>query len=388
MSYRKIKASKIFDGYGFREHHVLVMKPDGSVEGLLHQDEAGEAEYYEGILSPGLINCHCHLELSHMKGLIPEGTGLVDFVYRIITLRNVPEHEILNAISKAEDEMIANGIVAVGDICNNPLTILQKNKNRMHYYNFIEVSGWHPSVSGKRFQSAKGIFDQFNLQTGFKSQQLSMVPHAPYSVSEKLWQDIKPYYENKTVSIHNQETGSEDDFFISASGDLLRMYQLLNIDNTHHLPTGKSSLRSVYKKLESASCIILVHNTFIQQQDIEFIHSSTASGNTFFCLCPNANLYIENKFPPVEMLRKNGCKIIFGTDSLASNHALDIMGELRTTRENCPGIPLEEMLQWATLNGAKALQLEKSLGSFEKGKKPGVVLIDEQNLHSSIIVLA
>ena len=76
------------------------------------------------------------------------------------------------------------------------------------------------------------------------------------------------------------------------------------------------------------------------------------------------------------MLLKNECNIVIGTDSLASNHQLNILEELKTISKNFPNIPIETLLQWATINGAKALQMENELGSFEKGKHPGVVLIE------------
>src|SRR3569832_605010 len=99
MGYRKLKADKIFDGYQFRKDHVLMIKEDGVVEALIPDSEGGEdVVFFQGILSPGFINCHCHLELSHMKGLIPEKTGLVDFVFKVVTERHHSEKEILQAI--------------------------------------------------------------------------------------------------------------------------------------------------------------------------------------------------------------------------------------------------------------------------------------------------
>ena len=94
-----------------------------------------------------------------------------------------------------------------------------------------------------------------------------------------------------------------------------------------------------------------------------------------FCLCPNANLYIENSLPQVDMLRAHNAHIVLGTDSLASNHALSILGEINTLRTHFAHIPTEELLQWATLNGAKALGMDSRLGSFNKGKQPGVLCI-------------
>lgn len=390
MHYRKIAADKHFDGFQFLEQHVLITSLDGLIEAIVPQTEAGEGiERMEGILSPGFINCHCHLELSHMKGLVPERTGLVDFVYDVVTQRSAPEEEILEAIANAEAEMKAAGIVAVGDICNNTLTLAQKKKGNLQYYNFIEASGWLPSVSETRFERAKWIYDQYiNQESNTPDSSLSIVPHAPYSVSEDLWFRIQPYFKDRIVSIHNQETAFEDEFFLHGTGDFSRMYELMKIDNSHHVPTQRSSLQSYFDKLSGAERILLVHNTFTTQADIDYVnqlatgHSQpvTPKPQAFFCLCPNPNLYIEGALPPVNLLRGNSCNIVLGTDSLASNWSLSILDEIKTIRKKFSLIPLEEMLRWGTLNGAKALGMERKLGSFEKGKKPGVVLVDEHSL--------
>ena len=384
MGFRKIKAGKIFDGQRYLPGHVLVINDNGIIEDLIPFEDAGDVESYNGILAPGLVNCHCHLELSHMKGKIGEGTGLVDFVFRIMEGRNAPAEEILNAISLAEDEMLLNGIVAVGDICNNTDTIAQKKKNRIHYYNFIEVSGWLPSVAAKRIQIAKELSGIFKRELNDSGPLLSVVPHAPYSVSDNLWQQLQPFFKSNTVTIHNQEAFCENDFFINATGDLTRMYRLLNMEISHHRSGYRSSLENYYERLNEASNIILVHNCFTNQADIELVRSVSekklVKAQTFFCLCPNANLYIEKTLPPVDLFRENKCEIVLGTDSLASNHSLDIMSEIRTIKKNFESVPLEEMLKWATWNGANALKMDRVLGSFEKGKRPGVVLIDEENL--------
>ena len=106
--------------------------------------------------------------------------------------------------------------------------------------------------------------------------------------------------------------------------------------------------------------------------------------NTFWCLCPNANQYIEQTMPPIELLRANGANIIVGTDSYASNWSLNILDELKTIQKHNAQIPLEEMLGWATINGARALQMSKHLGSFEKGKQPGVVVIENVGAENNI----
>jgi len=373
LSYLKFSADQIFTGTELRsDQSVLITDNKGIVLDIVAIENAGDdVQLYQGIISPGFVNAHCHLELSHMKGLIPEHTGLTNFILKIVNERHFPDDEILVAIAKAEDEMIANGIVAVGDICNNTLTIGQKKLDRLTYYNFIEVSGWKPEIALQRYHRSIDIFNEYKTQ--IPNSTTSLTPHAPYSVSNKLWEMLIPNFVGNTVTIHNQETKAEDDLFTTGTGDFIGMYEAMNINQAHFTATGKSSLQSYFVKLNSAKNKLLVHNTNTTENDIAF--ASANSRETFFCLCPNANLYIENSLPPIDLLRKCQSNIIIGTDSLASNHSLSILDELKTIIKNFPSIPLEEILQWSTLNGARALQMDDTIGSFEKGKKPGVILL-------------
>jgi cytosine/adenosine deaminase-related metal-dependent hydrolase len=360
--------------------NVLITNPAGVIEDIVPATEGGDdIQLVKGILSPGFINCHCHLELSHMKDLIPEHTGLVDFVFKVVSERHFPDEAIAAAIVQAEDAMIANGIVAVGDICNNLSTLAQKQKNRLSYYNFIEVSGWLPDVAQSRFERAIDIYTAFakpqtpSRALGIKPQ-TAMSPHAPYSVSDALWGLITPYFENNTVTIHNQETDFEDALFLSGTGDFSRMYELMKMDTSFFHPTGKSSLQSYFHKLSNAKQVLLVHNTFTKEADI--VYAQLAMPGVSWCVCINANQYIEQAIPPIDLLRKNGCDIVVGTDSLASNHSLSIVDELKTIQQYFPSVPLVELLRWATINGAKILQIDEQFGSFEKGKQPGVILLE------------
>jgi cytosine/adenosine deaminase-related metal-dependent hydrolase len=291
--------------------------------------------------------------------------------------------------------MIQNGIVAVGDICNNILTIPQKQKQRLAYYNFVELSGWLPNVAQIRFNRSYEFFQAFEqlkiqnskLKTSQQLQtppgsagtklQTSLSPHAPYSVSNELWNLISPYFKGNSVTIHNQETNFEDLLFQKGEGDFTRMYRMMQMDTSFFHPTGKTSLRSYFSKMANAKRVLLVHDTFTSEDDILFVNRE--SSDVSWCICINANQYIEQAVPPIDILRKHHTEIVIGTDSLASNWSLNILDEMKTIQQFFPHIELKEILQWATKNGAVALQMEDSLGTFEKGKQPGVVLFENIN---------
>lgn len=376
MAFQKFKADQLFDGYRLLDkQYVLITSDDGTVRDLVIESEAGDdVQVLTGILSPGFINCHCHLELSHMKGAIPEKTGLIQFVSQVMKTRHFPDIEILQAIDNAEEEMHSNGIVAVGDICNNKLALPQKAKGRIWYHNFIEATGFLPELADLRFNRALDIFNDYSKQYAVPVSSNSIVPHAPYSVSEELWQKIIHFPGNQLMTIHNQETEDENNLFLNKTGEFLKFYETFKMDSSFFRPSGKSSLQTYLSKFLPNQHVILVHNVHTSDEDLYY--SQNSSAHLYWCFCPNANRYITGQLPDVTLFIKHDCSIVLGTDSLASNQQLSILAEMKTISENFPRVGTEQLLKWGTSNGAKALQLDSLLGSFEKGKKPGIVLCD------------
>jgi cytosine/adenosine deaminase-related metal-dependent hydrolase len=378
MAFQKFRADQLFDGYRMLDQQsVLITDSEGVVEDVVHENDAGDdVQVFTGILTPGFINCHCHLELSHMKGTIPEKTGLIKFVTQVMKDREIAETEIIQQISNAEDEMLRNGIVAVGDICNNKLTLPQKQKGRLSYHNFIEASGFVPGLAEIRFNRAVDLFTAYAQLYPIPVASNSIVAHAPYSVSDELWKNIIHFPGNQLMTIHNQETEDENQLFLKKQGGFPQFYENFKIDCSFFVATGKSSLQTYLSKFLSNQHIILVHNVYTSEEDLIYCRRSI-SGRLHWCLCPNANLFISGQLPDIEMLMKYNASIVLGTDSLASNHQLSIVAEMKTIRQHFPFIKTEKLLEWATMNGARALQMDNILGSFEKGKRPGVVLCEK-----------
>ncbi|HXD79579.1 MAG TPA: amidohydrolase family protein, partial [Puia sp.] len=245
MGYRKFRADYLFEGHRrVSGDPVLILSHDGIVQEIVPAAEAGEGiETYSGTLCPGFVNCHCHLELSWLKGRIPEGTGLVDFLLAVIGQRGRAQPDaVAAAIAAAEEEMAAGGIVAVGDICNTTDTLELKKSGRLAYYNFIETMGFTDRSAPDRFGAALAIFTAFENQLKDTS---SIVPHAPYSVSANLFGVIARFAEGRLLTMHSQETAAENEFYLSGQGDFLRLYQGLGLDISAFRGTGKRSLASV-----------------------------------------------------------------------------------------------------------------------------------------------
>ena len=375
MSYLKFHADQLFDGYRFRDRdEVLITDDKGVVKDIVPLTEAGEdIRKIEGIICPGFVNAHCHLELSYLKGAIPRNTGLVSFLSQVMQGRNAVPEVIEESIVNAENEMLANGIVAVGDICNTTHTIKQKQKGRISYHNFIEVAGFAPANAQQRYDAMEAIAKEFSKDF---PNTISIVPHAPYSVSKTLFQLIKNNKSNKLFSIHNQECDAENEFFKEKQGDFLNLYNNIGLELSFFKPTGKRSVDYYLSYISRGMKALFVHNTVSTEEDLHKVISNLA--HPYFCLCPSANLYIENKLPDIELFRRmsNGNNIVIGTDSLASNSSLDILKELMVIQSHYPSIELAELLKWGTINGSNALGVEKMKGSFEKNKAPGIINIE------------
>ena len=376
---RKISAHLILDGRDrCYPKGILTLEDDGTIldiedtGGVLH--ESAEVEFFSGILVPGFVNAHCHLELSHLEGAFPEGMGMVPFLKKVVEGRDAELSVIWKAAERADLLMHKNGIVAVGDISNGTNSFEIKRDSKIKYHTFIEALGFSPDRAAKAFGWAKNCLE-VGQNLGLTS---SIVPHSPYSVSETLFRAIAAEAKEKgsILSIHSQESTGEDELYRSGTGEMIgHLRNNLSIETTFFQPTGKNSIESILGYLPSQNNLLLIHNLYTDQADIDFIKSAREPGKTWFALCPLSNLYIQNKLPDIDLLRNNALKICLGTDSLVSNHQLSILEEMKIIQNACPEITLGELTTWATYNGANALNMVDWAGSIEVGKHPGINLL-------------
>ena len=365
---RKIK-SNIINGHQILENGVLILDDHGVTVDLIpeHKIDFSDFEIHEGYLVPGFVNAHCHLELSHLKNKINEHTGLVDFVLGVQEFRNASEEEIEEAMKNAEVEMLNDGIVAVGDISNSSNSFQLKSQGNLFYHTFLEGL----SFSSTRAETVINSMLSLKELAKEKGLNASVSPHAPYSVSRELFKMMSDLKE-RIYTLHHLESLEEIMFLKEKTGDFLRLYNFFNINIDDFTPEEQSATLYWLNQFE-VSKIILVHNTFLSDDSFEIIQHQLK--NVYWCLCPNANLYIENRLPNIPSLIEKGAKICIGTDSLASNHQLSIQSEISTIKKHFPEIDTAYLLQCASIHGAEALGIEGQFGQFFIGKKNPLVLV-------------
>ena len=362
------------------QNTVIVHDNYGLIIDLVAENDLDplKIQHLEGAICPGFVNTHCHLELSFMKDKIEAGQGLHTFIKEVESLKKPNDEEVLEAIKTTDKEMYKNGIVAVGDISNTSNTFAFKaNTSKIYYHTFLEIYAFDETRANAAFERGlklqaelcEFLDDRIHLQS-------SITPHAPYSVSIKLLNLFNRHAQqnNSILTIHNQETEDENLFFKEKKGSILDRLKSFNIPTDTWQAPGKSSLQATLPHLPATNKLQLVHNTFTNQDDISF--ANDYNQNLFWCFCVNANLYIENKVPNVNLFTQNNCNITLGTDSYASNWSLSIFDEIKTLQKYFPKIELNTLLTWATLNGANYLGIQNKFGSIQKGKTPGLNLIN------------
>lgn len=368
---RFFKADKLITNVGAPiENGIVEVDDDGLILGIYNSitNQNITVEEFSGTIVPGFVNVHCHIELSFAKDKMDNIIGIDNFINSLEKLkRNVGDTEKIEHIKQAINTLENNGIVAVGDILNTDLTAEEKKNSKIRFRNFVETFGLDPKIAQQRFNKALDISSLI--------QNSSIVPHSTYSSSHELLQLIHDYNKvgNSFSTIHHQESTAENLYFAKGEGPMFNRFKNWGITIPDYVPTGKRPVENVLPFMAHHTPTLFVHNTFSEKIDFELITKHFQKPS--FAICPVSNMLIEGSLADLNLMMEMGLNICIGTDSLASNHNLNMMDEITLVMEKYPEIPFETIIEWATINGAKALGFDDELGSIEVGKKPGLVLI-------------
>ncbi len=334
--------------------------------------EIHSTQFFNGVIVPGFVNAHSHLELSYLKGLELEKQGIVGFIDAVTKHRfDFTEKEILDSIEAAIQQALNTGTIAIADICNTTNTLTVKQNTKLIFYNFIENFGISPIKASVLFNDYLAVKNVFS--NAFPNN-VSLTPHSPYSISKKLWMLIADYLRNnsnRTASIHYGESHAEYEFLRYGTGPLRERYQNAGIPFDEFRNLSPSDV--VIEHIPDDYSLLLIHCTFATAQEISLLNKHYRQLTVV--TCPESNLRIENKLPNLLEFAKIGINLAIGTDSLASATSLNMLSQINIILDHFQLLNFDEVLKWGTLNGAKALNLSHTIGSIEPGKKPGLVLI-------------
>ena len=365
MNNRKISAAFTALPEGLVKNCVVEVNGKGEIisveRNVENLDSCAGVEYFNGILSAGFVNCHCHLEYSYVKGMISPGGGLGKFISNIIDIkynRPIAENDKIEMAAKYDKVMFQNGISAVGDHNNNDYVTDIKRNSDIYYHTFVELYDADNQDSESTFYDGvkrAAMQRELGLTT-------SVVPHATYTLADDL-----------VAMIGGEKETSKGDI----NGGIL---------STHFLESVKLGGENEVDRMIGAinnqhDSVLLIHSIYAKKEDIEKAKNKFGDKLTV-APCPLSNLFIEERLADYKMLIESGVRIAFGTDGLSSNEKLSIIDEMRCVQDNYSDIKIDTLLKWATLNGAEALCINSWAGSIEIGKRPGLVILEDIDLQT------
>ncbi|MBI5603035.1 MAG: amidohydrolase family protein [Deltaproteobacteria bacterium] len=386
------------------------------------KDQGKLTDLGDGVIFPALINAHTHLELSALKGRLNPGLGFLSWVRGLLAIReSLTEVERLSAIQTAVKNLHRFGTIAVGDWTGSlggngfespdglvrcafyevigfldqtltlPASLTSNSELRTpNSLRGVDPSGPEPELSppdsairnphsainwarARTLYSERSVPDSAIRNPQSAINWLSLGAHAPHTTSSRAIQSAKTWTNEHCLplSIHVAESIEEEEFLFTGQGPWREFLQ----ERGRGIENWASPKKNPVAYLESLGVLDkktqCIHLTRAVRNDLEILKDKRAQ----IVVCPRSNYFISRSLPLLpDMLQLNLAPAL-GTDSLASNQDLSLWEEMAFVHRSFPGIDPRLILEMATLNGARALNLEDHLGSLAPGKKAGMLFL-------------
>jgi cytosine/adenosine deaminase-related metal-dependent hydrolase len=344
----------------------------GRTHGAIDWRDLGSAA-----LLPGLINAHTHLELSWMSDDRPSGGSYVDWVGRLLSLRErEPSSDPAAAVERELAGMIARGTVAVGDVANEVWSVPLLARSGLHGVAFQELYGLQDDEAPRLFARAQArraaLADDASVREAATRLVVTLTPHAPHTTSIPLLRELVAEAERSAspLSIHVAESTAEIAWLARGNGPLAELFRRRGLPATPPRPAGDSPVRRLDRIGLLGPRTLVVHAVHVDREEIGILRARGATVVT----CPRSNAYLGVGRAPVPELLDAGVPVALGTDSLASCPDLDLFAEMAAVRKE-HDLPAEIVLRMATLHGARALGVAERLGSIAVGKLARLIAV-------------
>lgn len=326
-----------------------------------------EGEYHdlgEVIVLPGLINAHCHLDYSSMRGSFLPSRNFPQWIRRINALkRSLTDDDYLAAMEIGFSELRRSGVTSVFNIVATPQIVPRLAPPQIRTWLFLELIDIRPRPWLDEY--ALGSWLVFEPHPDWLGG-YGLSPHAPYTASAELYlsailaaRDFKMPF-----TTHLAESHSEYQMFTAGRGDL---FDFLSKMGRNMNDCGKLS---PFRLLALSGLLppnaILVHMNELDEEDLAVLEWDEWRSLSIVH-CPKSSRFLHHRPFPLGALRKIGLCICLGTDSLASNDSLNLFAEMRMAARSYPFLSPEELLEMVTVNPARAIGLEQSLGRIAPG---------------------
>ncbi len=323
---------------------------------------AGEVrDLGEVVLSPGLINAHCHLDYTNMLGKVPWRGSFMEWILRVVSLKKMMNNDqYLAAVQSGLDRLVRSGTTTVVNIECCPPVIDRLPASPLRMWWCLELIDFNRGVPAKDMaqQALEFIAAHPGVLGGF-----GLAPHAPYTASAELCRLSGRYSRARNIplTIHLAESEEEDDMFRRGSGPMYDYFLRAGRDMNDCKHAGPVQWMAEYEVL--GPNVLAVHANSLTPLDITHLKQS----GTHVVHCPKSHRFFDRRTAWLPAFWQQGINVCLGTDSLASNDTLDMFAEMQTVAREFPRVEAGKILEMATVGGAKALNQADKLGVIAPG---------------------
>jgi cytosine/adenosine deaminase-related metal-dependent hydrolase len=333
-----------------------------------------EIDLGEVAVLPGLVNAHTHLELSWMRGRIPETDDFDRWIRAIIELKKESARHgdnVAASIDEAIREARAFGTTLVGDVTNTLATSRSLREQGMAAVVFHELLGFRSEDAASLMEEAQARL------AGEPASDLvrhTVAPHAPYSVSPALFGLIRAALERDPFArstVHLGESASEIEFLKHGTGPCRAGLEQMGKWDPSWVSPRSGPVEYLDRMRFLDARVLAVHGLQFSSAEL----ARLAAVGVTLVTCPRGNMRTGAGVPPIEEFFESGVRVAVGTDSLASVPDLNLFSELEEMRRLAPALPARLLLESATINGARALGFEADFGTIDSGKRDALIAV-------------
>lgn len=336
-------------------------------------------DFGDAVVLPGFVNCHTHLDLSHLRGQPLDGSNFGEWLKAVVAARSAPADLILTAVSSALAEMVSTGTCAVMDVLAQHHASLEVARaifaSPLRAAVAVEALCPDPSQEDRVYSQTVGLATEIlgdlmasrdedlaclieRTMGGPRLPCVAISPHAPYTVSPAMYRRLSEFAARFLMlqTTHLSEATSEREFLTSGGGPLVPLFRMFGADVAKmrwtEVPAVETWIRACHAARNAGiNDTLLVHCYDLTDAEV----ARLGKARTTVVYCPRSRAYFGHPAFRMRELMAAGVRVTIGTDSLGSNANLDLMQELAAAAAEQPDIPPAELFRAATVNGRAAL---------------------------------
>lgn len=343
-----------------------------------HPPQPGDdvLSFPDGILLPGLVNAHCHLELGDLAGRVPFRGTFSGWLVSLMAFGRPNAAAVAQSVRAGVRALLAGGATCVGDITTTGFALDPLRRSGLRAVSFRELLGLTPDRASEALATAREWLQQ--PAPGAPDPRggrvrMGLSPHAPYSTAATVYREAAQMARaaNAPFSTHLSESLEEFEFVVHGTGGLLEVLRSRGIPAEVWEAPGQSPVSYLDALGALAVPGAAAHVNYLMPGDLERL----ASGRLTPVYCPGSHAFFGHPPHPAGALLRAGVPVALGTDSLASNTGLSLLAEARLAWERTPGTRAEDWVRAATRHGARALCLDGVCGELAPGRRADLVVV-------------